>query len=346
MTPAWVVRTGQHGERDSWALSNGLCGGGWKEVGDLTHVSTREQMQEIVAKVFGTDQPGAIPNYTGQLWSLRARIAVGDTIVLPLKTTKQIAVGTVSGGYAYEPEVEPSLRHRIPVEWKRIDVPRTAIKQDLLFSLGSAMTIFQVTKNDAAWRVAQILATGSDPGSKAAPIPDLTTVPDADVSEQQPDLQEYALARIQSLIQENFSGHDLARLVEAVLAADGFVCERKPPGADGGVDILAGRGPLGLDEPRVVVQVKSESAPVGDPVVQTLQGAITRFSASQALLVAWGGVNKNAEKFLETTKFSIRVWDASALMDALFRTYPQLPEDIRAGLPLKQIWIPVQELDK
>jgi restriction system protein len=94
-----------------------------------------------------------------------------------------------------------------------------------------------------------------------------------------------------------------------------------------------------------VVQVKSDSSPVGDPVVQTLQGAITRFAANQALFLAWGGVGRQAEKFLETTKFTIRVWDASALMAAVFRTYPQLPEDIRADLPLKQVWIPVQSLD-
>ena len=344
---AWTLRTGKHGERDSWALANGLCGGGWADMPDLSDISSRDEMTARVTQVYGTDKPGAIPNYTGQLWAIRHRIKPGDLMVLPLKTTSQIAFGIVTGPYRYvTDEPDPSRRHVIPVEWKRTDVARTAIKQDLLFILGSALTVFQATKHDAAWRLSSVLESGVDPGARTAnPV----THVDADsglVAEpgtaDTADLEEYGLTRIQTLIQENFKGHDLTRLVEAVLVAEGFICERKPPGADGGVDILAGRGALGLDAPRIVVQVKSDSSPVGDPVVQTLQGAITRFNADQALLVAWGGVNRQAEKFLETTKFTIRVWDSTDLMKSIFGTYPQLSEDIRTELPLKQIWVPVE----
>ena len=52
-------------------------------------------------------------------------------------------------------------------------------------------------------------------------------------------------------------------------------------------------------------------------------------------------MSKQAEKFLETTKFQIRVWDSADLIDALMRVYGSLPADIRSELPLKQIWIPV-----
>ena len=346
MSAVWVVRTGKHGERDSWALENSLDGGGWDEVPDLTQCTSREEVLSIVQSVYGTEKPGAIPNYTGQLWSLRGRIAPGDLIVLPLKTTSQLAFGRVTSGYEYlNSESDPTRRHVVRVTWLRTDVARTAVKQDLLFILGAFLTVFQPTSNDAAWRLEQVAETGSDPGAR----PDVTPPASAaePVSEGDAtadslfDLEEYARARVQTLIQEIYSGHDLARLVEAVLAADGFRCERKPPGADGGVDILAGRGPLGLDSPKVVVQVKSDTQAVGDPVVQTLQGAITRFSADQALLVAWGGVTRQAGKFLETTKFTIRVWGANELMDAVFRTYPILPESIKAELPLRQIWTPV-----
>ena len=70
---------------------------------------------------------------------------------------------------------------------------------------------------------------------------------------------------------------------------------------------------------------------------------MTRFQADQALLVAWGGVNRQAEKFLETTKFTIRVWDANDLIESLLRCYERFPESLRSELPLKQIWVPVTE---
>lgn len=345
---AWTVRTGKHGERDSWALENGVTGGGWTEIPDLTTVTSREEMAELVKTVYGTESPAAVPNYTGQLWALRQGIKPGDLMVLPLKTTSQVAFGIVTTGYAYRAdEPDPSRRHVVGVDWKRPDVPRTAIKQDLLLILGSAITVFRPSNNDAVWRLTRTMETGQDPGARTpgpvAATPTATPAIDVDVvATTAGDLEDYALTRLQTLIQENFSGHELARLVEAVLVAEGFICERKPPGADGGVDILAGRGPLGLDAPRLVVQVKSDSAPVGDPVVQTLQGAITRFNADQALLVAWGGVNRNAQRFLETTKFTIRVWNASDLIQALLRTYTSMPGDIRSELPLKQIWVPVE----
>jgi restriction system protein len=302
-------------------------------------VKSREQIGEIVKETLGVEKPGAIPVYTGQLYALRSRIQVGDLIVLPLKTTWQVAFGIATSTYEYlENESDISRRHVLHVDWKRADVPRTAIKQDLLNMLGSALTVFQCQRNDAPWRLQQIMETGQDPGSRAQ-------VPEGLVGDAQetshPDLEEYGLNRIQSLIQENFANHDLTRLVEAILTCEGFTCEKKPPGADGGVDILAGQGPLGLDSPRLVVQVKSESSSVGDPVVQTLQGALQRFKGDQALLVAWGGVTNQAAKYLETTKFSIKVWQSRDVIEAILRNYAKLPEDIRSDLPLKQVWIPV-----
>ncbi len=345
----WTVRTGRHGERDDWALTTGRTGGGWSEIPDLTPMQTREQIADLARSVYGTERPRAVPNYTGQLWALRHGILPGDLMVLPLKTTSQIAFGIVTGPYRYlADEPDSSRRHVITVDWKRTDVPRTAIRQDLLLILGSAQTIFRPVNNDAIWRLTQVMETGQDPGRRNVnppPPPDPDPVADPEVDSTTGvagDLEDYAFTRIQTLIQENFSGHGIARLVEAVLVAEGFLCERKGPGADGGVDILAGRGPLGLDPPRLVVQVKSDAAPVGDPVVQTLQGALSRFNADQALLVAWGGVNRNAQRFLETTKFTIRVWNSTDLILALLRHYPHLPDDLRSELPLKQIWIPVE----
>lgn len=44
MTQAWLIRAGRSGEREHWALRNGLSGGGFIEVGDLTHAGTREDV--------------------------------------------------------------------------------------------------------------------------------------------------------------------------------------------------------------------------------------------------------------------------------------------------------------
>jgi hypothetical protein len=84
---------------------------------------------------------------------------------MPLKTTSKIALGRVTGGYRYTAEQDPNKRHVVDVKWIRTDLSRTAVKQDLLFTLGSIMSIFAPSKNDAVTRLERLLADGADPGA-------------------------------------------------------------------------------------------------------------------------------------------------------------------------------------
>ena len=77
----------------------------------------------------------------------------------------------------------------------------------------------------------------------------------AEVEEPVPtDIPQYAEDRIREFIEQKFKGHGLSRLVDAVLKAIGYTTAVSPPGPDGGVDIVAGRGPMGFDPPRLCVQ--------------------------------------------------------------------------------------------
>jgi predicted Mrr-cat superfamily restriction endonuclease len=53
MAKFWTVRTGRSGERTEWGFANGVVGGGWHEMPDLTGVSDKEQLRAIVADVYG-----------------------------------------------------------------------------------------------------------------------------------------------------------------------------------------------------------------------------------------------------------------------------------------------------
>jgi restriction system protein len=155
------------------------------------------------------------------------------------------------------------------------------------------------------------------------------------------NLAEVAQDEIAKRLQEDFKGHELSELVEALLTAEGFKCRNSPPGADGGVDVLAGMGPLGMDSPKLVVQVKSQTGAVSDTVLQQLNGAIHRFQADQALLVTFGGVTGPARSYLETQYFNIRVWTIDDIIQSIYMHYPVLDNEIKARLPLKQIWVPI-----
>lgn len=339
---AWLVRGGRLGEWESWALENGVAGGGFAQVPDISGCTSREEVVQILATALPEKSHKAHINYGGQLWSLRSRIQVGDIVVLPLRTrSRRLAIGRCTSGYKYLYSAEAGKRHSIGVEWLRTDVARSDLKQDLLFSLGAFMTICEIARNDAEVRLVRVLDGGKDPGAglpdprpqKSAPI-DL----EPDSEPDQVDIETVALDSIRTRLIETFQSHQLATLVAAILGTKGLTCMVSEPGPDQGIDIVAGSGPLGLDSPRIVVQCKSSDSALDVAVVQRLQGALGTIGADQALLVAFGGLNRKASELLMNQQYKVKVWDADAVLNELLDVYDKVDEEIKEMLPLKQVW--------
>ena len=57
------------------------------------------------------------------------------------------AFGRIAGPYHYVPNAPASAKHQRPVEWLATDIPRSKIDGDLRFTLGGAMTVFEVKRN-------------------------------------------------------------------------------------------------------------------------------------------------------------------------------------------------------
>ena len=228
VSTAWLIRAGRSGERDDFNLEHGQAGLGWGNLADLTDVSSRREIEAMIRRARPDASNGSVATHTGQVWALRKRVRMGDLVALPLKTTSQIALGTVVRQYWYNKDADPTWRHVVSVDWKRTDVPRTAVKQDLLYSLGSALTICTITRNDGAWRLHQLLLTGHDPGARlehtiGADDTDSAEGTDVDDSpESSIDVERVGKDLIQSRITEMFSGHELSRLVRT-----------QPPGSRG-----------------------------------------------------------------------------------------------------------------
>ncbi|MGI4800326.1 MAG: restriction endonuclease [Janthinobacterium lividum] len=123
-----------------------------------------------------------------------------------------------------------------------------------------------------------------------------------------------------------------------MLETEGYRTVVSPAGADGGVDILAGKGPLGFDPPRLVVQVKSQDSAVDVTVLRELQGVMHQFSADQGMLVAWGGVTKALMREAHRLFFQVRIWDSGDVIRTLLQNYEGMSDELKVDLPLKRIW--------
>jgi restriction system protein len=261
-----------------------------------------------------------------------------DLAVLPLKTRSAIAIGKVAGPYQYTTDLGDGVRHVRKVEWLRTDLPRTAFGQDLLYSLGAFMTVCQIERNQAEDRIRAVLAGNADPGA-----PSGEEVEIEEGGERALDVEQAAGDQILEHIQRNFSGHKLATLVDAVLKAEGYLTRVSPPGPDGGVDILAGTGPMGFGTPRLCVQVKSSPSPSDVNVLRALQGVLQNFHAEQGLLVCWGGFKSSVIQEARQSFFTIRLWDSGDLLGMILKNHDKFADELKAELPLKRVWALVLE---
>jgi restriction system protein len=342
MTRLWIVRAGARGERELDAITQGKLMLGFAEVGDLAGEKDRGAIVPRLKSVYPDAGENKIRNFAAQLNQFVNTIAIGDLVVLPRKVTSGVAIGRVTGPYVFEPD--GVSRHTRRVHWLQEAVPRDAFAQDLRHSFGAFMTVCEVKRNEALARVEAVLATGKDPGpllgkqgkavAKAAPEA-------VDAEDVELDIEEIANQQIVSLIKSAFAGHDLASLVAEILRIEGYITKVSPPGPDGGVDILAAGGRLGLGEDRICVQVKSGDGAAAQDVVLTLMGSMQASKARTGLLVSLGGVNSAAQRLIDGEFFAVRLWQMPELLKALFSAYPELSDETRAKLPLKQIWAPI-----
>ena len=164
-----------------------------------------------------------------------------------------------------------------------------------------------------------------------------------DGSDTTPDIEEFTRDQIRKYINSKFKGHGLARLVGGVLEAQGYKVRVSPEGPDGGVDIIAGKGALGFESPRLIVQVKSTESPIDVGVLRELKGVMSTFNADQGLIVTWGGYRSSVNNEIGREYFKIRLWDSDELVKQLQDNYDVLSDDIQAELPLKRIWTLVAE---
>ena len=338
---AYLVRAGRHGEDEEFALDNDVAVVGYPDVASLEDADTYEAVRELVIPTYPEDtKSSSLGIHVGQVWRFVGEMKEGDLVILPRKRTSQIAVGQIAGPYRYNGR---SARvHTRAVKWLNAEIPRDTFQMDLLHSFGAAMTVCRIQRNNAVQRIQAVLETGKDPG------PDMSfpTSSEADIAPSPDgfvDLAQAARDQVVATIRSRFREHELARLVGAVLDAEGWVTDVSPPGPDGGVDILAGRGPLGLNAPRLCVQVKSENNPANVTTYRTLQGSMQTFNAEQGLLVCWAGFNRAVLREARQGHFSVRLWDSSALVDAIYSNYQQLPAEIQAELPLKRVWMLIAE---
>lgn len=348
----WLIRAGRTGQYEQKFLEEGRVYVTWNNLDtDLTTLKERQELVDILSRNDPEAKPGKLRNHAGQIWPFAHSIEKGDWVVLPSKSQPVVHVGKITGDYQFNPDGPTPFFHWRSVDWFAQDIPRSNFSQDILYSLGAFMTICRIKRNNAAERV-QAMANNNWQPEKNKALLSAASVKDAqaqydsgqdmddaaDDQQNEIDLEYTAKQQVVSLIEAKFKGHELTRLISAILKAQGYTIWQSPEGADGGADILASNGVMGFGDQTICVEVKSGTGTVDRPTVDKLLGAMSKFNSEHGLFVAWGGYKQNVQKELAVSFYRLRLWTQDDVLEQLFSCYEKLDDDIKAELPLKRIW--------
>lgn len=333
----WIVRHGRRGEYEEFALQNNLVSIDWGSLPDISGIQNRQQLRSVVQNTYPEASSKTLSNWFGQIRSFLHRIKPGDLVGIPLRTRSAIVFGEVRGEYQYEPSNPEGARHIREVEWLETDMSKTLLPSDILQSLSSHLTVFQVRRPRAEERIRGLI------GGEIEDDVEIEDEEDIDDLTTSIDIQEYATNTIVQHISEKFRGHELTRLVAGVLEAKGYTVNASFGGPDGGVDILAGSGQMGFDSPRIAVQVKSSDQPAGAKDIRDLKGTFDDFNAELGLFVSWGGFKDSVLRDERKGFFQIRFWDADDLVREMLLIYERLPDELKTEMPLKRVWTLVED---
>jgi len=333
----WLVRAGRHGEQEQGAIDNAVVTIGWNKLPDLSNISDKTSLEKLFVEKHGSEKKKAVANKVGQIWNFINNIKKDDLVALPLKLQSSIIIGKVQSDYEYKEYIH-NIKHTRRVNWLKT-IPRSEFDQDVLNSLGAAMTVCKIKRNNAENRVLKMVS-----GEKIVKtIPDIEN--DEDKEPELTDIEQFAKDKIYKFLEARFAGHNLARLINEILKAQGYVTLMSPPGADGGVDVLAGSGPIGFEHPKICVQVKSSKSPVDVKILRELEGVAKNFGAEHGLVVAWGGFTKAATDEAKRSFFTTRLWDQGVILEEIVKNYEKFDDELKAELPIKRIWALVSEED-
>ena len=298
---------------------------GWGKLGDLSSLPpSRDAFKTAFAKAYPEEKPGAVPVKAGVLFRFSKEMAIGDVIVYPSKSDRQVNIGLVAGPYTYVPTVD-MYPHRRRVDWK-IHAPRSQFSQPALYEIGSAITLFQVSNN-----AEEFLAALAGTPFRVA------DVDAASAAETAVQAEESVEDFIVKALKNNLSAKQFEQFMAALLRSMGYFARVTPYGGDGGIDIIAHKDELGFQPPVIKVQCKQTFATIGGPDVQRLLGAIQ--PNEHGLFVTLGDYSADAVR-IERGKSNLRLISRTDLVQLIFNNYEKLDPHFKALLPLKQSFTP------
>lgn len=336
MSAMWMVRSGRGSEHVDAFLEHGVVAIGWSALGALSVATKKDDLLRQYAAKYPEDPEGRRMGAVGQILRFLNEIQIGDQVVTYDRDRRLYVVGAVLSDYEWHPEPIHDLPHIRKVKWTD-EVGRDVLSTGTRNTLGAIQTLFKLSVDAAKDLTSHAQERGHGP--TVAPVP-----PAAKAIQDEEGLTALVnetIEKADEFVEDAISDLDweqMQDLVAGILRAMGYRTTVSAAGPDRGVDIFASPDGLGLQEPRIFVEVKHREAQMGSKEIRAFLGG--RKKGDKCLYVSTGGFTKDAMYEAERADVATTLINLRTLRRLFVEYYETLDAETRALVPLRRLYWP------
>lgn len=332
----WMVRAGEGSYLIDTFLDNDIVAIGWNELGKIENGTTYEQLKQKFREAYPEDSNGRVNLCVGQIWRFYNEFKIGDIVVTYDSSGRQYYYGEIRSLYEFSEQFE--YHHIRQVSWHQVGTERDLLSTEAKNTLGAISTIFEIPMN--VWQEIE--------SNNPAYISNHDMAVMEEVLKEQEELElkqlkEDVIFRSKEFIKDLISAlswQDTELLVAGLLKGMGYHTRMTSKGGDLGSDIIASPDELGLEEPRVKVEVKKRSKDkIGADELRMFIGGLRGYH--KGIYVTTTGFTKEAQYEAERSNFAITLIDSDWLVDLVVTNYDKLDPETKTLVPLRKIYWPV-----
>ena len=327
MNTMWIIRSNGGSLLPLW-LENNIVAIGW-----CSNISFENLKKEDIKKVLCKEYAQSIksiPIWTSICDNFVNKIKKDDYILTYDATSRIYYLGQIVGDYKYNNKFNDS--HTREVKWFDKTISRDLISNETKNSLGASQTIFRITTEQTNEILNLFEGKNIKERNEAEIIEDNIQFSN--------DLLENAKENLKDSI-NSLSPDDMEELVKEILNAMGYIAERTPKGPDTGFDVFASKDGLGLEDPRIFVEVKHREGKMSSQDIRKFTGG--RNSNDKCLYVSTGGFTKDAKYEEARSSVPLKLIDINDLANLLSIHYDDFSAEGKSLLPLKKVYIPISK---
>lgn len=342
MSRMWLVRAGENAYLIDEFKERSAVAIGWAKLGNLKGKSTLAEIKTLLKENYPDYKDGKINITAGQILRFVQDFKHGDKVITYNPQERLYYIGKIISDYIYNPFYitdKPNIRNVI---WEET-VSRDCLSVSARNTLGSIMTIISIS-DDIQKEILEAAGTKTvDPstGKEHKAVSDSSIVAEEQADDMEM-IKEDMISKSMEFIKDRIASLDweqMQEFVAGILRAMGYKTRISKKGPDRGRDILASPDGLGLESPRIIVEVKHRTGSMGAQEIRSFTGGLRQ--GDRGIYVSTGGFSKEAKYEADRSNHPLSLLDLNDMTELVMHYYDQFDSETRTLVPLKKMYWPV-----